>query len=247
MHQRDLDPMPRRASLQQFEDLWDRCLRVIDSGKDDLAEPTAGHKTSVPGEQAVPGAEMGADLIERYKESGRYYHTLDHIEHCLGQFDRVRAQCRQADAVELAIWFHDAIYNFPAYENEKLSAAFFMEKSENLLATKFREDVADLVIATEHIRPPEDADQRILVDVDLSSFGLPWEQFAADGKNIRQELHYLTDPEFYSGQIAFMKTLLARVRIFNTEYFYENYEEKARENVQRYLSGLAERGFVVDN
>ena len=243
--------MPRRASLQQFEDLWDRCLRVIDSGqiesgkKDDVVELTATPAANTgPRSETGRGAEMGADLIERYKESGRYYHTLDHIEHCLGQFDRVRAQCRQADAVELAIWFHDAIYNFPAYENEKLSAAFFMEKSENLLATQFREDVAALVIATEHVRPPQDPDQRILVDVDLSSFGLPWEQFASDGKNIRQELHYLTDSEFYAGQIAFMEALLTRVRIFNTEYFYDNYEEKARDNVQRYLAALAERGFV---
>lgn len=187
---------------------------------------------------------LGTDLLERYAEPGRRYHTLDHIDHCLGQFDRVDTECKQPDAVELAIWFHDAIYNFPAYENEKLSAAFFMEKSEHLLDTPFRQRVEALIIATEHVYPPEDPDQRILVDVDLSSFGLPWDQFAADGKNIRDELHYLSDADFYSGQIAFMESLLGRERIFNTAHFYDSYETKARENVMRYLDSLSERGFV---
>ena len=110
MHQRDLDPMPRRASLQQFEDLWDRCLRVIDSGqiesgkKDDVVELTATPAANTgPRSETGRGAEMGADLIERYKESGRHYHTLDHIEHCLGQFDRVRAQCRPVSYTHLTL------------------------------------------------------------------------------------------------------------------------------------------------
>jgi len=78
----------------------------------------------------------------------------------------------------------------------------------------------------------------------LSSFGLPWDQFAADGKNIRQELHYLSDAEFYAGQIAFMDALLARERIFSTAYFFDCYEVKARENVNRYLDSLQQRGFI---
>jgi len=226
--------MPLRASLQRFESLWSRCCseRAGDSRTN----------SSIEGDQS-PSA-LGAELLERYAESERRYHTIDHIDHCLGEFDRVRDDCGQADAVELAIWFHDAIYNFPAYENEKLSAAFFMEKSEHLLDSQFRQDVAALVIATEHISAPEDPDQRILVDVDLSSFGLPWDQFAADGKNIRKELHYLTDEEFYQGQIAFMEALLGRDRIFNTAHFFDAYETKARENVERYLHALSQRGFV---
>lgn len=231
--------MPRRASLKRFEDLWSRCCERASAAR---AEGSVGSEAKA-GSISFGATELGTDLLKRYAESERLYHTIDHIEHCLSQFDRVRDECSQADAVELAIWFHDAIYNFPAYENEKLSAAFFMEKSANLLGTRFRESVEALIIATEHIRPPEDPDQRILVDVDLSSFGLPWDQFAADGKNIRQELHYLSDAEFYAGQIAFMEALLSRERIFNTAHFHDSYEAKARENVSRYLHGLSERGY----
>lgn len=219
--------MPWRASLQRFENLWSRCC-----------------SDRAAGAQAQNSSRIGTDLLDRYGESGRLYHTIDHINHCLGEFDQVRDDCSQADAVELAIWFHDAVYNFPAVENEKLSAAFFLEVSDEVVESAFRHKVAALVMATEHLEVPTDADQRILVDVDLSSFGLPWEQFAADGKNIRQELHYLSDARFYSGQIAFMESLLARKTIFNTDYFFDQYEQKARENVSQYLSALRDRGFM---
>lgn len=237
---RDLKPM-RRASLQRFKSLWSRCCTERGSGANRAVQTgTDVNGTSVDG---FGSSELGVDLLERYSESGRRYHTIDHIDHCLGQFDEVRSDCRQPDAVELAIWFHDAIYNFPAYQNEKLSAAFFMERSEHLLNTGFRDDVFDLVIATEHTSAPEDHDQRILVDVDLSSFGLPWDRFASDGKNIRQELIYLSDADFYAGQIGFMEALLARDRIYNTAHFHDKYETIARANVARYLESLSERGF----
>lgn len=234
--------MPRRASLERFEKLWSRCCseHPDDASTGNVADSGCRRMS----DRADEAASLGADLLARYAESGRLYHTIDHIDHCLGQFDDVRADCIQADAVELAIWFHDAIYNFPAYENEKLSAGFFMQQSDQVLDTDFRNDVAALVIATEHVEVPEDPDQRILVDVDLSSFGLPWEKFAADGKNIRRELHYLSDAEFYKGQIAFMQSLLGRDRIFNTAHFYDAYESVARDNVGCYLRSLQERGFM---
>ena len=237
---RDLNPM-RRASLQRFKSLWSRCCTEQGSGTSpDVRSGAEANGASIDG---FGSTRLGVDLLERYSESGRRYHTIEHIDHCLGQFDEVHTDCRQPDAVELAIWFHDAIYNFPAYQNEKLSAAFFMERSEQLLDTSFRQDVFDLVIATEHTSPPVDHDQRILVDVDLSSFGLPWDRFAADGKNIRQELSYLSDADFYAGQIAFMEALLARDRIYNTTHFHDKYESIARANVARYLESLSERGF----
>ena len=138
------EPMPRRASIHRFENLWSRCCGATAS--------SVNRSTAKRGSTDDFGsAELGTDLLHRYGEAGRVYHTIDHIDHCLGQFDQVRSQCVQPDAVELAIWFHDAIYNFPAYENEKLSAAFFTQQSEKLLLSGFREDVAALIIATEHL------------------------------------------------------------------------------------------------
>src|SRR5262245_66185655 len=49
-------------------------------------------------------------LAERYAEPHRYYHTSRHIAECLAEVDHVRHLARDPVAVELALWFHDAIY-----------------------------------------------------------------------------------------------------------------------------------------
>lgn len=194
---------------------------------------------------AVSGADIAKALLEFYSESDRHYHTLGHIEFCLDLFDQVRGQCKNADEVEMAIWFHDAVYNFPIEDNERLSAEYFMNVSEGCLPEEMRQNIYGQVIATNHRQRPVDKDQQILVDIDLSSFGRPWQQFVQDGKNVRLELAYLDDAEFYRRQIAFMKQLVARDYFYNTPWFQSNFEQAARDNLSRYLESLVERGYAV--
>lgn len=59
------------------------------------------------------------DLVTRYSESHRAYHTLAHIQHCLDEFEQVRHLIANPDAVELALWYHDAIYDTKAKDNEE--------------------------------------------------------------------------------------------------------------------------------
>jgi len=72
---------------------------------------------------AVGEAEFYYELLAgRYKEAGRAYHTLEHIEHCLNEFDEVRNLANDPNAVELALWYHDVIYDTKRQDNEELSA-----------------------------------------------------------------------------------------------------------------------------
>jgi len=148
--------------------------------------------------------------------------------------------------VELAIWFHDAIYEFPVDENERLSAEYFMDVSEGKLPDDLRGVVFEQVMATDHRSTPSDLDQKILIDIDLSSFGRPWDQFLYDGENVRKEMSYLDDDVFYPRQIGFMSGLLSRSRFYATPWFQQNYEATARENLTRYLHSLADRGYTID-
>lgn len=188
-------------------------------------------------------AGIGARLLERYSESGRYYHTVDHIGFCLSVFDQARSLCLNPDAVELALWFHDAVFNFPVDNNERMSAELFLQVSESALPDDLRDRVYRLVMATRHLGPPVDPDEQIMVDIDLSSFGQRWELFNTDGENVRRELDYLTDSEFFPNQIEFMSKLVARQHFYNTRWFREQFEATARENVARYLKDLKQRGY----
>ena len=73
----------------RFRSLWRRCL--IEGARDDSS--------------AIHGR-----LLDGYREPRRYYHTFDHIRHCLAMLDQCRALLRHPDAVELAVWFHDVIF-----------------------------------------------------------------------------------------------------------------------------------------
>src|SRR5512133_1654766 len=106
------------------------------------------------------------DLIRRYGEPTRVYHTMNHIEHCLAELDLVEHLPYEPEAVELALWFHDAA------KTEALSADL---SSQNLLSVgvrvNFVRQVRAMILATNHQAVPLDSDAKLVVDIDLSIFG----------------------------------------------------------------------------
>ncbi len=207
---------------ERFRALWKRC---------------AG---GAPGSD---GSEVFERLLERYREPHRCYHTPDHIRHCLEQFDLARGDLHDPDAVELALWFHDAIYETPGPDNEVRSAEWFRSVARSDLDAALCEHVYAMIMVTVHPSQPVDADERIVVDIDLSSFALPWERFKRDSEAVRREMQHMTDDEFFSGQIRFLESLLNRGSFFCSPFFKRRSEAAARDNVTRYLSELRERGF----
>ena len=185
-----------------------------------------------------------AGLVELYGEPHRHYHTLVHIRHCLRQFELAADLMDQPDAVELAIWFHDAIYIPGAMDNERRSADLFREWSMAAgAAADFQESVNDLVMATTHRTRPSWRDGQFMVDIDLSSFGLPWEDCEQDGQRIRAECAHLSDDQYYPGHLRFVRTLQNRLAFFFTEFFQQRYGQVAHDNINRIVANLAALGY----
>ncbi len=208
----------RIDGLDRFRALWQRCLIA---GANDAGE------------------QIHQRLTDAYNEPQRHYHTLAHIRHCLQQLDLCRTQLDNPDAVEISIWFHDAIYQPGKPENEKRSAQLYRELTDSVHETEFCQQVDEMIIATTHAgESPGRADSLYMVDIDLSSFGLPWDGFIQDGRKLRLECPQLSDEEYYPRQVKFQKSLLARERFYQTEYFYQLYEAQARNNLARYFEHL---------
>ena len=88
----------------------------------------------------------------------------------------------------------------------------------------------------------QDEDARYMVDIDLSSFGLSWEEFLLDSQHLRQENPQISDTDFYRNQGEFQHCLLARDRFYRTDYFYQRMEAQARENLARYFEYVRKLG-----
>ena len=180
------------------------------------------------------GAELFARLAARYREPHRRYHDLAHIGRCLGELDGARDLAERPDEVEAAIFFHDAIYDPLAADNEEQSALL---ADAELLAAGVPPEVclrvADLIRATVHRDPPESPDAALLVDIDLAGLADDFEDFTAAGHRIREEFAHVPEEAFTAGRRSFFRSLFDRPSIYRTPRFRARLEARARENLRR--------------
>lgn len=193
-------------------------------------------------DQAPCGGEtVFADLDARYGESSRHYHNGEHIEQSLAWFDRYRDFARDPDAVELAIWFHDACYGDNPADHETRSAQLFRRLSEGGMAAERQQWVVDLIMNTTHREAPGREDGALLVDVDLGSFARPWHSFLKDSALCRAERRPISEFEFCACQLVFLRTLQDREWIYYSVPFQRHHEADARRNIARLITLLEQR------
>ncbi len=187
---------------------------------------------------AAPEREFTA-LVTCYAEPHRHYHTAQHIVECLSHFDNARALCEHAAAVELALWFHDAIYEPRAKDNEDQSAQWALRVMRGAgLRDEALARVRALIMATCHDAMPDTQDAKVLVDIDLSILGADAVRFDEYETQVRAEYRWVPDFVFRPKRRAVMEGFLARPALYCTEWFQNLLEKKARENLARSLSKL---------
>ena len=188
----------------------------------------------------LPGNERTlAQLLAAYRQRHRHYHTARHIQACLEQFDAVRGDAADPHAIELALWFHDAVYNPYRADNEQASADW---------ATRFLRDngapaslhgrVHALIMATRHEAVADGHDAAILIDIDLSILGAGAEAYEAYRRAVRREYRWVPGPLFRRSRRAVLASFLERERIFLTERFHASREAAARRNIAAELDRL---------
>jgi predicted metal-dependent HD superfamily phosphohydrolase len=178
-------------------------------------------------------------LFYKYSEGQRYYHTPKHLLECLNEFDQVKSLVNFPNQTELALWFHDVVYNPEGKDNEEKSKEYALKVLSNLgLNTKTLEQVGNLVLLTKHQVNPPTIDEKILLDIDLSIFGKSKEVFDEYEMNIRKEYSWATEKEFKGGRSKILQYFLNRDSIYATDYFKARYEMQARVNLERSLGNL---------
>lgn len=174
-------------------------------------------------------------LIAAYSEKQRAYHTLQHLYECLVLVESIRADLKDAHAVELAIWFHDAVYDPQAKDNEPKSAALFEQYLAQDLSIDIIQKVKRWIIATQKHEVTDELDLQFLLDIDLAILAASPERFDEYEQQIQQEYAWV-DPDVYSIK---RKQVLAHFYqtepLYQTEYFQQRLEQRAKSNLKNII------------
>ncbi|HEV7272398.1 N-methyl-D-aspartate receptor NMDAR2C subunit [Pseudoxanthomonas sp.] len=183
---------------------------------------------------AGEGGALFAQLMAAYAEPQRHYHTQQHLGECLSAFDDTRALAGHPDEVELALWFHDAIYDVKGHQNEQRSADWARDALRDAgVSTDAAQRVHDLIMATRHTAVPSGRDEQLLVDIDLSILGAERARFDEYEQQIRKEYAYVPGFLFRRKRREILKGFLDRSAIYSTPHFHDMLEARARDNLRR--------------
>ena len=175
--------------------------------------------------------ETFQDLLTRYSEPSRFYHDKSHVAECLTQFQKYRRHAENPGEIEVAIWFHDAIYDTTANDNEERSASL---AEDHLKRTAIGKDaitrIVEMILATKSHQVTS-VDSMLMVDVDLGILGAPAQIFDAYDQNIRKEYHWVPNDRYLSGRVQVLKSFQDREMIYHINEIRDLYEAQARRNL----------------
>ncbi|MEQ1738438.1 MAG: metal-dependent hydrolase [Methyloglobulus sp.] len=184
-------------------------------------------------------AQLYDEIIAKYDEAHRNYHTLQHLAECLEKFAELRHLAVNPAEIELALWFHDAVYEPKNHDNEQLSANWARSSVLNAgLGQTIADRIYNLIMATQHHAKPEDIDTKILIDVDLAILGAASERYNEYEQQIRHEYSHVPEATFRLKRAEILQYFLAQPTPFNTPLFIERYEQQARLNMKHALEQL---------
>lgn len=175
-------------------------------------------------------------LIASYSEKHRHYHNLSHLDAVLRSLDQASELTDHKDQIELALWFHDAIYKPFSSKNEAKSAQWARTfLTQNDVNEEITNKVVELIMATAHGFVPKVKDQQLIVDIDLAILGSSEQDYDTYTRAVRKEYKWVPSFVYFRNRKALLKSFLGRPRIYSCDAFYEKREAQARDNLYREL------------
>ena len=183
-----------------------------------------------------------AAVVAAWSEPHRRYHDLRHLAAVLGLVGELAADATDPDAVRLAAWYHDVVYDPRRGDNEAVSAERARAGLRGLVPAERVEEVARLVLLTAgHDPAPDDANGAVLCDADLAVLAGPPEAYAAYASAVREEYGHLSDAEFTAGRTAVLEHLLALPALYRLPAVAAGWTPRARANLAAELALLRAR------
>jgi predicted metal-dependent HD superfamily phosphohydrolase len=196
---------------------------------------------ALAGDSPISRTEWAA-VIAAWSEPHRRYHDLAHLAAVLGLIGSLAGAATDPDAVRLAAWYHDVVYDPRRDDNEQISAERARAGLRGLVPEERVAEVARLVLLTAgHDPEPQDDDGAVLCDADLAVLASPPDAYAGYASAVREEYGHLSDAEFTVGRIAVLERLLTLPRLYRLPAVADDWTPRARANMTAELTLLRQR------
>lgn len=185
----------------------------------------------------TPG-DIFESLAIAYAEPWRHYHTQTHIAQCLKLAKQYRAIALAPEELEVALWFHDAIYDPKRQDNEENSAQW---AQAYLTSVNVDTPIIDRIVAMILATKTHDAlggDTALLLDIDLSILGAVPHQFEVYDRAIRQEYQWVLESDYSRARRRILQSFLLREPLYQTSTFRDHYETQARQNLTQRINRM---------
>jgi predicted metal-dependent HD superfamily phosphohydrolase len=178
--------------------------------------------------------DLRDELLSAWDRPG--YHDLRHLREVLERLDELLADTGpDVTAVVLAAWFHDAVYDGAA-DDEERSAQW----AERALPPAYADEAARLVRMTVHHRPADDDPAGCaLSDADLGILAADPGRYAEYVAGVRADFAHVAEADFRAGRLAVLQDLAAKPSLFHSTRARELWEARARANLDREIAELS--------
>lgn len=179
-------------------------------------------------------SELFNFLESCYNEEGRFYHTFKHIESCIRSLNLIKNNVIDFEAISMALFFHDIVYNTKSLTNEFDSAELMKRKLLDFdFSDHFLEKVYNLILLTQHPSVTEDSDALHMIDIDLLVLSSDRDVFLKYHDDIKKEYSWVPENLFESNRKEFLSTLLNNY-IYRSDS-YRHLNERAKKNINSVL------------
>lgn len=166
------------------------------------------------------------ELVQRWSEPHRHYHTLEHLDECLAWLDHVGG----SDVLAVALYFHDVVYDPARSDNEAASAALFERLAVGIDAALVARVSALILSTAKHAS--ELGEAALMSDIDLAILGASPARYERFERDVRREYAIFDDAQWRVGRSRVLRGFLERMSIYQTPAF-ERLESQARDNLAR--------------
>lgn len=180
-------------------------------------------------------AALRDDLLTRWSEPHRHYHDVRHLAQCLAALGELGGS---DPVVQLAAWFHDAVYDGVPGRDEEASAELAERALSPMLPADDVAAVAALVRMTA-THSPTDTRGALLSDADLSILGQIPGRYHVYVRDVRLDYAHVDDDAWRAGRSQVLRGLLATDPLFRTAEGRRRWESRARSNLSAELARLA--------